>query len=92
MHLYTIGSNAMLEARCVRSSRIVRCIDDHPSVFDAGGDERRTTTDFSIIVGGLEELSDEHIRMLVSEHRMCRQLLQFLEAPTVAVEFLAQDP
>jgi len=47
---------------------------------------------FVIIVGGLEELSDEHIRMLVSEHRMCRQLLQFLEAPTIAVEFLAQDP
>ena len=90
MHLYTIGSISMLEARCVRSSPFVRWIHDIPSVFDSDGDVPRTTIDSSIIVDGLDELSDEHIRMLVSEQRFCRQFPQILEAPTVASELALQ--
>ena len=92
MHLYTIGNISMLEARYVRSSHIVERLHDSHGVSGSCGDERRPVSDCSIIVDGLEELSDDHIRMLVAETRMCRQVLRILEALPVAMELVPQYP
>ena len=67
-------------------------INVYPGVSDTYMDERRPAVDHPIVVGGLEEFRDEHIRLSIAAVSISGKLFQFRDGTIVDLELIVQDP